>query len=167
MGKRGPTAKPNEQKRKTGNPGKRPLPELADVVQLAPPPEPPTPTRPLGPAGQLVWNRAWQSAKAWLSESDEHHLQAYCETVDDYAILRQEALRAIAPDGAEQPPGLWRLRKQVLDVREQMRRHAGDLGMHTAARSELGVAEVRVAEGLTSLMQRGDPAGYARTIIVE
>jgi len=167
MGKRGPKPKPTEAKRRAGNPGKRALPEQAAVVQLAPPPGPPAPTRPLGPAGQLAWDRAWQAARAWLAESDELHLLAYCEAVDDYAILRQEALRAVAPADAEQPVGLWRTRKQVLDVREQMRRYASDLGLTSAARSELGVAEVKVAEGLATLMQRGDPKGYARTIIIE
>jgi len=167
MGKRGPKPKPTEAKRRAGNPGKRPLPAQTAVVQLAPPPGPPAPSRPLGPAGQLAWDRAWQAARAWLAESDELHLLAYCEAVDDYAILRQEAIRAVKPGGIDQEPGLWRTRKQVLDVREQMRRYAADLGLTSVARSELGVAEVKVAEGLATLMQRGDPAEYARTITVE
>ena len=49
--------KPNELKRKLGNPGKRPLPELKNIVTLPMANETPTPPRPLGVEGLKLWNK--------------------------------------------------------------------------------------------------------------
>lgn len=70
MATTGRKPKPTEQKRRTGNPGKRALPEKA-VVELLPAavgiPDPP---RPLSSAGRTLWERAWQSGRAWIAETD-------------------------------------------------------------------------------------------------
>lgn len=163
MGKRGPKPKPTEAKRRTGNPGKRALPELHEVAQLPPPAEPPSPVRPLAPPGQESWERAWRVAGAWLAESDVDALQDYCEAVDDLALARQSFLEAYRADPTT--AGLWRMRKQVIDCRNQTRQLRSDLGLTPASRAELGVAEVSIQKGLAGLMAR-ETGGRPRTIDV-
>ena len=58
--------KPTEQKRKLGNPGKRPLPERAKVIALPMAMETPEPLRPLGPEGTKMWERIWKAGRAWI-----------------------------------------------------------------------------------------------------
>ena len=56
--------KPVEQKRRTGNPGKRPLPEVTIAIPTSP--VAPVPHRPLGPAGQQFWERVWSVGFTWI-----------------------------------------------------------------------------------------------------
>lgn len=163
MGKRGPSKEPAEKQRKKGNPGKRPLPDLADVVALAPASNR-TPQRPLGPAGQAAWNETWEEAGDWIANSDRGVLQLYAEAVDDYSLLRARLLDTLQQNAND--PTIWRIRKQVFDARNQVRQLATDLGLSPSARAVLGVAEVRISQALNSILER-QPVAAVRTLTIE
>jgi phage terminase small subunit len=154
--------KPTEQKRRLGNPGKRALPNKATVVHLAPVDGIPVPERPLQEAGTAAWQNTWRTAGAWLASSDSDAVLTYAETVDDYVQMRDSAHR----QGFEEA-STWRLRKQVLDCRSQMRQLAGNLGLSPASRAQLGVAEVSRTDPdvRDSLFRRGETPGQ-RTVVV-
>jgi phage terminase small subunit len=153
--------KPVEQKRRLGNPGKRPLPGKMKVARLASVEGAPEPSRTLGDAGRLAWDAAWSEACAWLSASDAHSVLMYAEAVDDYVQLRDSLYRR----GFDEVT-LWRIRKQVQDLAKQVSQLAGDLGLSPASRAQLGVAEVSVSEGFLNLMNRSSVFG-SRTVGVE
>lgn len=163
MAKPGPKPRPVELKRRLGNPGKESLPNPDDVVLLAAPDTPPEPSRTLGTAGAKEWTRVWQEARWWLSGSDAHAVLLYCEAVDDYVIARHRLIAIQVGEETEMQE--WRARKQVKDAREQVTSLAARLGLDPVSRSELGVAEVRIQEGLANLMTR-DGDTTVRTIDV-
>lgn len=141
--------KPTEQKRRTGNPGKRPLPDPDNVVQLAPVGEIPAPHRPLQEPGMAAWVHASQEAGAWLAPSDVVTVLMYAEAVDDYTQLRDSLHRQGFDDVT-----MWRQRKQVIDFGNRVTRLAASLGLSPAARAQLRVAEVRIADSGPGLMER-------------
>lgn len=153
MGKRGPSKKPTEKKRATGNPGGKKLPAEAEVVQLPPAPNR-DPLRPLGSAGQAAWLDVWDAAGGWLAQGDRHALQNYCEAVDEHMLLKTQYLETVQadPDNSR----AWRMRKQLQDSHHLLRQLGADLGLSPSSRAELGVAEVRMATGMADLMQRND-----------
>jgi hypothetical protein len=81
--------KPNEVKRKLGNPGKRALPDQGKLIALPMAAEPPTPPRPLGPEGLKLWNRIWEQGRTWISlNSDLEMVTLLCESMDERSQLR-------------------------------------------------------------------------------
>ena len=153
MGKRGPKPAPKELKRKRGNPRKENLGNPEDLVALPAVQEIPNPTRPLAPAGREEWAMIWRTCAAWLAESDVPIVQRYCEAVDDYVIVRGQMLNA-QNDPKTRADGSWRLRKQVVDADKRVTVLGSSLGLSPSARAELGVAEVRIAQGVADLMER-------------
>ena len=101
MAKTGRPPKPVEQKRRTGNPGNRPLPDKA-VVELLPAaigiPDPP---RPLSSAGRTLWDRAWQSGRAWIAETDAELLLLVCEQLDERQKNRVETQKQLERNNAD------------------------------------------------------------------
>jgi hypothetical protein len=141
MGRRGPPPRPNEEKRRLGNPGKRPLPALSDIVALAPATETPPPLRPLGAVGLGLWERAWSCGARWISpQTDIELLQILCEQLDERAALRLDVLR-----------GAWHERSALRDIDAQIVRALSLLGFTPADRSRLGVAEVQAQTTLQKL----------------
>jgi P27 family predicted phage terminase small subunit len=91
--------KPIELKRRTGNPGKRPLPEPKRRAPGAY--KAPTPPAGLGLAGKQAWARLWSAGQVWLSPTaDWDLLVMYCQAQDE----RAEYVRSIREDG------LWKTR---------------------------------------------------------
>ena len=79
--------KPVEQKRRAGNPGKRPLPDA--VIAIPTSPTVPEPHRPLGQAGRQFWERVWNVGFTWISpQMDIELLQIVAEQIDERAALR-------------------------------------------------------------------------------
>ena len=152
--------KPVEQKRRAGNPGKRPLPPPGDGIQLARIEGVAEPSRPLGEPGLRTRRRTWREAGAWLAPSDEDAVLLYAEAVDDYVQLRESIHRRGFDDET-----MWRSRKQLIDLARQVHQLAGSLGLSPSARAQLGVAEVPVSGHLEHLMERGP--GTAPTIKIE
>lgn len=137
--------KPNEIKRKTGNPGKRPLPPAMNVVAMPMAQEPPEPPRPLGPEGMRLWKRIWEAGRAWVSPtSDIEHVLILCETMDERSQLRLNVLR-----GSD-----WRDRVALRSIDNQLTSMLSALGFNPVDRSRLGIAEVQAASKIDQLLAR-------------
>lgn len=146
MARVGRPPKPVEQKRVTGNPGKRPLPPKGEVVVLAPaaadgPPEPP---RPLGRAGLSLWQRAWRWGFRWLAETDVEFLLIVCEQMDERAQLR---VRVLANNDWRERAGLRALDSAISDG-------LTSLGFTPEARTRLALGEVQVQDALAAYRQK-------------
>lgn len=147
--------KPVEQKRKTGNPGRRNLPE--PVVLIAQAVEIPEPVRPLGQIGLGFWNRVWAHGKAWISPTtDIDAVQLLAEQMDERSILYQSIL-------SQQKNGMvdWRLRKQLRDLDTMLTRGLGAIGFTPEMRTRLGLAEVRAQHAIESLIARRQTRGIS------
>ncbi len=143
-GSGGHNRRPTEVRRALGDPGHKGLPDESKIVLLPSASEShPTPPRPLGKHGRDEWNRALDHASAWLAESDLATLLLYCETHDEYQQWRIEAIRS----------GDWRAQLRVDELRKQLIVLASELGLSPIGRSRLGVAEVRMREGLAAIAQ--------------
>ena len=152
MAPTGRPPKPTEQKRRTGNPGNRPLPDKA-VVELLPAaigiPDPP---RPLSSAGRTLWDRAWQSGRAWIAQTDSELLLLVCEQLDERQQLRVQVLRE----------GDWRDRAGLRSLDKEIADNLSMLGFSPVDRARLGVAEVKVRSALEEVRarrERRDSAG--------
>jgi hypothetical protein len=136
--------KPTERKRKTGNPGKRPLPAIATVIALPMAEQVPEPPRPLGPEGIKLWNRIWENGKTWISPvSDIELVLLMCESMDERTQLRLTVLR-----GSD-----WRDRVALRSLESQLVSMISALGMNPTDRSRLGVAEVKAKGKLEALLE--------------
>jgi phage terminase small subunit len=137
--------KPNELKRKQGNPGKRPLPAIASVIALPMAPEAPTPPRPLGQEGLKLWNRIWDHGKTWISPtSDIELVTLLCESMDERTQLRLTVLR-----GSD-----WRDRVALRSLESQLVSMLSALGLNPVDRTRLGVAEVQRVSALDQLLAK-------------
>lgn len=126
--------KPIEEKRRIGNPGRRPLPDPATVAVLQPARHIPEPMRPLGIVGRELWERAWRAGAVWLADrSDAETLLLVCEQVDERQQLRVSVLR----------DGDWRERAALRTLDKQVLNGLALLGFNPVDRSRLGVAEVQ------------------------
>src|SRR6056297_3843947 len=82
-------AKPLEQKRKLGNPGKRGLPDSAELMPLEGGYI--EPFRPLEFAGKQLWDSAFKFGDLWISRrTDVHLLLMTCEQLDRRETLRSQ-----------------------------------------------------------------------------
>jgi len=137
--------KPTERKRKTGNPGRRPLPDLKNVIALPMAQETPQPPRPLGQEGMKLWNRIWDSGRTWISPtSDIELVTILCESMDERTLLRLTVLR-----GTD-----WRDRVALRTLEGQLVSILSALGLNPTDRSRLGVAEVKARGALEDLLSK-------------
>lgn len=136
--------KPNEVKRKLGNPGKRALPDKSKIIALPMAIEAPTPPRPLGPEGLKLWNRIWDQARTWISpDTDLEMVTLLCESMDERSQLRLQVLRGT---------GDWRDRVALRSLDGQLQTMLSLLGMSPTDRSKLGVAEVKARSKIQELL---------------
>src|SRR5664279_3251135 len=85
--------KPIEQKRMLGNPGRRPLPNSAELVTLPAAIGTPEPHRPLGSVGRELWQRIWEAGAIWIARDvDAEFVQMACEMADERVALRVKVL---------------------------------------------------------------------------
>jgi hypothetical protein len=139
----GRPAKPIEQKRMLGNPGKRALP--SNAIEIAMVRETPQPTRPLLKYGQELWDKVWSMGATWISpNTDSELLLMTCEMIDERWNLRVKVMQT---DDARLRRGLRELDRQIVS-------NLSLLGFSPADRSRLGVAEVKAASKLEELMLR-------------
>lgn len=143
MSRMGRPPKPIEQKRLTGNPGKRALPKEGSLVLLPSMYEVPEPPRPLvTQAAKDLWERTWSMGQTWLSPStDIELLLITCELIDERWNLRIKVLQDNRP---EERRGLRELEKQIVN-------NLSLLGFTPTDRSRLGVAEVKRVSKLEEL----------------
>jgi len=139
----GRPAKPIEQKRMLGNPGKRALP--SNAIEIAMVTETPQPTRPLLKYGQELWDKVWSMGATWISpNTDSELLLMTCEMIDERWNLRVKVMQT---DDARLRRGLRELDRQIVS-------NLSLLGFSPADRSRLGVAEVKAASKLEELMRK-------------
>ena len=141
----GRPAKPIEQKRLLGNPGKRALPDENSVILLQRAEKSPEPTRPLLKYGQELWDRIWGMGATWVSDkTDIELLMMTCEMIDERWNLRVKVMQS---DDATMRRGLRELDRQIVS-------NLSLLGFTPSDRARLGVAEVKAKSKLEELMER-------------
>jgi hypothetical protein len=140
----GRPAKPVEQKRLIGNPGKRPLPDEKVVMSL--PGGYVAPLRPLEADGQSLWDAIFLKGELWISNrTDIHFMQMVCEQHD----RRQFIMAALQLD-----PSNWHLMKQLNDLEIIIATNMGKLGLTPSDRTRLGYAEVKRRSKLEELQDK-------------
>jgi hypothetical protein len=137
--------KPNEIKRATGNPGKRPLKELAVVTALPMADRTPPPPVGLGEDGLTLWNNAWEHAITWLSPaSDRRAIENAARLADDLKAARNKFHATLeSADGRV----LVQINKAFVDA-------LSSLGFDPVSRTRLGVAEVKRVSALDQLIAK-------------
>lgn len=139
----GRPAKPIEQKRKTGNPGKRALPKETSLVVLPMATSIPEPHRPLLKYGKEFWDRVWGLGTSWISaQSDIELVLITCELIDERWNLR---IKVMQNDDTKQRRALRELDRAIVS-------NLSLLGFSPSDRSRLGVAEVKARSKLEELM---------------
>lgn len=136
---------PNERKRALGNPGKRALPTISNIVALEATSDIPNAMRPLGQAGQALWDRAWEAGRHWLSpKTDIETLLIICEQLDERISLR---IRVLTENDATE-------RKALRDLDKQIMSGMSILGFTPTDRARLGLAEVKAVSTLEKLRRK-------------
>ena len=135
--------KPNEVKRKLGNPGKRALPKQDKVIVLHQSNDVPEPDRQLFDAGLALWNKVWSLGQTWISKNtDSELLLMTCEMVDE-----RVRLRALVWNN----PEAWRERKALRELDKAIVGNLSLLGFTPTDRTRIGVAEVKGRSKLEEL----------------
>jgi hypothetical protein len=135
--------KPVEQKRRAGNPGKRPLPETTIAIPTSP--VAPVPHRPLGPAAQQFWERVWSVGFTWISpQMDIELLQMVAEQIDERVALRMRVLKQ----------NDWRDRAALRSLDAQVLDCLSLLGFTPVDRARLGFVEVKIKNELEEFRKR-------------
>ena len=144
--------KPNEMKRKTGNPGKRPLPALATVTAL-PAATAQAPAH-LSPKSQELWLKLRETA-FWISNTDESNLQFLCEKLDrrDEFIARLQAsdFVLLTDTGYSYANPLVGM---ISTIETEITKLFSLLGLTPTDRTRLGVAEVKARSALDDLIAK-------------
>jgi hypothetical protein len=136
---------PIEQKRLLGNPGRRPLPDPADLQQLEPIKAIPEPPRQLFEAGQQLWDRVWSSGLTWISpHSDLELLVMTCEQIDERIKLRTSVWNNNRSDE----------RKALRALDREIVNNLSLLGFSPSDRTRLGVAEVKKQSKLEEIIAK-------------
>ena len=139
--------KPIEQKRLTGNPGKRAMPKDGQLVAM-PQVENPSPLRPLGETGLAFWDEAWGKGQLWLGRTDKWLVQLTAEMLDEREALR---LSVLANADAEDS---WRDRRQLRDLERSIVSNLSLLAWTPVDRSRYGLAEVKAKSKLAEFMEK-------------
>jgi hypothetical protein len=143
MAQMGRPPKPVEQKRLTGNPGKRKLPDLNEVALIPAAETIPEPPRPLMKYGREVWDNVWALGVNWISpNTDIELLLMTCEMIDERWNLRVKVMQT---DDAKMRRGLRELDRLIIG-------NLSLLGFTPADRTRLGWAEVKTQSKLEQLL---------------
>ena len=152
MATTGRPAKAIEEKRRLGNPGKRPLPDKATVssIPVADRTLPPH----LGSAGAQVWDHV-ASWCPWFGQSDRHALIELCDLVDLRALL----VAQIRVDGVTTPTGSGSIQAhpnwvQVIALTKQIHGLMSLFGLTPSDRGRMGVGEVTGKSKLQALIDK-------------
>jgi len=137
-------SKPTEQKRLTGNPGKRAMPKETEMMSI--PGGRVDPIRPLEYAGQQLWDSVFSAGEIWVSSrTDIHLLQMTAEQLD-----RRESLRNALVESPTENSVLMRL----AEIEKAIAGNLGLLGFTPSDRSRLGLAEIKAKSRLQELLER-------------
>ena len=148
----GRPAKPTEQKRKTGNPGKRPLPDLKNVISL-PPIKGDAPLH-LIDAGQKMWADV-RAMAPWIANTDGKLLIELCEKMDKKYELKEKLAATdyvlFTDKGYAYANPLFGM---LNTVENDIVKLLSLLGLTPVDRSKLGVAEVTTKGKLAQLLEQ-------------
>lgn len=134
-------ATPIEQKRLTGNPGQRKLPDPDQIASVSGGYR--EPHRELGEAGKMLWDRAFSVGKPWIANTDTELLLLTCKQLD--RSIELERLWKITPDD-------FHMHRQLLELEKALVINLGLLGMTVDARAKLGLAEIKAQSAYEKLM---------------
>lgn len=138
--------RPIEAKRRTGNPGKRRLPDPSTVIALPAADGIPDPLRPLQVEGRRMWDRIWSRGAVWLSPaSDAEVVQMLAEAMDERVTLRDRVMSG---------ENDWRDRIALRQLDDQIKSLLSSLGFTPTDRAKLGVAEVKQMSKLDAMRAR-------------
>jgi hypothetical protein len=158
MAQRGRPPKPLEQKKLLGNPGKRALPEEAELQQLPRVNGIPDPPRPLLNPGRELWERSWSLGADWISpDFDVELLLMTCEMVDERWNLR---IKAMNNDDLA-------MGRRVDRLAGLIRENLSLLGFTPVDRTRLGVARVKARSKLEDLIARANTHGSVATEVAD
>jgi hypothetical protein len=144
MAQRGRPPKPAEHKRAIGNPGKRPLPDTANLIPLPAINQIPEPHRQLFQFGRDLWDRVWALGQTWISpNTDIELLLMVCEQIDERAKLRTSVWNSGRIDE----------RKALRSLEKQIVENLSLLGFTPTDRTRLGIAEVKKMSKIAELKQ--------------
>lgn len=145
MTQRGRPPTPVEIKRKTGNPGKRKLPDPMAIELLPQASEIPEPPRPLLKPGRRLWDEVWEAGIQWISPTtDMEILLMTCELVDERWNLR---IKVMSSDDMG-------MARRLDSVSNQIVRNLSLLGFTPSDRTRLGVAEVKKASKIEEILRK-------------
>lgn len=128
---RGRPAKPIEQKRRTGNPGKRPLP-AAGSIALVPPLE--VEAWEMSPSEAL--ERVLTEGVHWIARTDSPHVALL---LDALKLLDRAKAGSV---------------RDEIEAQKHVANLLGELGFNPSARSKLGLAEVKAQSKLEEIRAR-------------
>jgi len=141
----GRPAKPIEQKRLLGNPGKRALPSETIAIPMVD--ATPEPHRPLLRYGRELWDKVWATGATWISpNTDTELLLMTCEMIDERWNLRVKVMQT---DDSKMRRGLRELDRQIVSNLSLM-------GFSPSDRSRLGVAEIKAKSKLQELLEKNE-----------
>ena len=141
----GRPAKPVEQKRLQGNPGKRALPDQSTITLIPMAEVAPEPTRPLLKYGKELWDKVWDTGINWISpNTDTELLLMTCEMIDERWNLRVQVMTNNDPKDRR---GLRELDKAIVS-------NLSLLGFSPSDRSRLGLAEVKKMSKLEGIIAK-------------
>jgi P27 family predicted phage terminase small subunit len=146
----GRPAKPTEQKRRTGNPGKRKLPELSNVIAL-PQLKSEAPLH-LSPDAQKIWLEV-RAMASWIANTDGKLLTELCEKIDRKYLLQGQLAQSdyvlFTDKGYAYANPLFGM---LNTVEGDIVKILSLLGLTPTDRTKLGVAEVKVRGKLEELL---------------
>ena len=139
----GRPARPTEQKKLLGNPGRRPISDGGELVALGSGRT--QPIRPLTFSGRQLWDAVFDHGELWVSPTlDVHLLQMTCEQLD-----RRDALLALVPDA----PNDRTLNLNLNDLEKAIAVNLGKLGFTPSDRSRLGFTLAKTRSKLEELQR--------------
>lgn len=139
MAQRGRPPKPAEQKRRTGNPGGRALPAVASLAVV--------PAMDAAPELDAAATVAAVLAEGvhWIAQTDAPSVVMLKELLEERVMLRDQVMSL---------PFCKDRSKALRDLDKAVSERLSALGFDPAARSRLGLAEVRAKSKLEELRER-------------
>lgn len=136
MPRTGRPPKPTEQKRRTGNPGKRALPPQVSLAVVPAVELDPIELDPGATIAEVI-----EAGRVWLAATDTTAMALLRESLEERASLREVVMATQSPDA----------RKALRDLDKQIIGQLSALGFDPSARARLGLAEVKAASTLEKL----------------
>ena len=155
-------AKPLEQKRALGNPGKRSLvPEDETLKVAATTAVPQAPSHLVG-VGLEAWETVWTKCAEWVSpDLDTNIILRYCENLQ----LRELLLEAVLADGVMTDGKPHAALTKIKDLEAMLSRAESRLALNPADRARMGFIEIQKANALESFLAKQDATPERRDAI--